>query len=301
MSDVAVIVVTYNMAGTLKGCIKSLLDQTAPNFRLIIINDASTDNTEDTVNSFSDKRIYYKRNDKHLGIAASRNRGLAELKNEKIVFFTDADCCVESDWIKEGVKAFDSDLSIVAVEGITTYEREGYHPQLSEKSYHSDFIPGMCHTDNCAYSSSVFQKIGRFDETNFNYLLEDTDFFYRARKAFPEKKFLVCPNMKAIHRKATWGIYGFLIDTHKVKYFIKIIKIHGRLDYGAGRLGSFVLSPKNFILAIFPPAILIYLWRYNRRISNLYDVLFVLLYIAKAYYYRLLVCYYGLKEKIFII
>ena len=156
-------------------------------------------------------------------------------------------------------------------------------------------------THNCAYRISVFKQIGGFDEENFNYLLEDTDFFYRAKNAFPEDKFLICSNMKVIHRKAIWTISGFFKDTYKVRYFIGIIKKHGRRDFGAGKLGSFILSPKNFMLAIFPPLIFVYLWGYHRRISGPYDLLFIPLYVIKAYYYRLLVWYYSVREKIFVI
>lgn len=289
------------MAKTLKDCINSLVNQTVTDFRLIIIDDASSDETEDVIRSFSDKRIHYKRNERRRGIAASRNIGIKELNDEGIVLFIDADCYAEPSWVAACLKAFSDEPLAIAVEGITTYGGAGYHPGLSEKSYHFDFKAGMCHTDNCAYRIEVFQKIGGFDEENFNHLLEDTDFFYRARKAFRDRKFLVCPEMKVIHRKSFWGISGFFRDTHKVRYFIRIIKKHGRLDYGAGRFGSYILSPKNFILAAFPPAIFLYLVWGRRRIVNLYDLFFVPLYIVKAYYYRILVWYYALKEKVLII
>ena len=301
MDDAAVAVVTHNMAGSLRDCINSLLNQTVPNFRLIIIDDASSDETKEMINNFSDKRIHYKINEKRLGIAASRNKAFSELRDEKIIFFIDADCYAAPNWIKEGLKMFSDNPSVIAVEGLTIYEKTGYRPALSEKSYHMDLEPGMCHTHNCAYKVEVFREIGGFDEENFNYLLEDTDFFYRARKAFPDKEFSICPTMRVVHQKTLWTIAGFFRDTYKVKYFIRIIKRHGRLDFGAGKLGSFILSPKNFILALFPPAILVYLCGQGRKIGGPYDLLFILLYVIKAYYYRLLVWYYAVKEKIFVI
>lgn len=301
MNDIAIIVITYNMAKTLKDCIDSLLNQSITNFRLIIIDDSSSDETEKLVKSFSDKRIHYKKNNVHSGIATSRNNGLSELKNEKIVFFTDADCYAESNWIKEGLKILMNDSSVIAIEGLTIYGRESYYSRLSEKFYHKAFKPGMCKTYNCAYRIEVFQKVGEFDDVNFNYFAEDTDFFYRAKKAFPEKKFLVSPSMKVIHQISFWTIPKFFSDAHRAKIFIKLIKKHGRLDFGAGKLGSFILSPKKFILAVFPPLIFIYIWINHIKIKNLYDLLFILLYVAKAYYYRLLVWYYAFKEKIFVL
>ena len=301
MNDIAVIIVSYNMAKTLKDCIDSLLNQSVQNFRLIIVDDLSSDETEKIIKDFSDKRIDYKKNNEHLGIAASRNKGLSELKNEKIIFFTDADCCPKSNWIEEGLNLFMKDPSVIAVEGLAAYGGEGYHPRLSEKFYHRDFKPGVCKTYNCAYRIEVFRQIGKFDDINFNYFAEDTDFFYRAKKAFPEKKFLVSANMKAIHQISFWTISEFFSDAHRARIFMKLIKKHGRLDFGAGRLGSFILSPKKFILAIFPPLIFIYIWINHIKIRNFYDFLFVLLYILRAYYYRLLVWCYAFKEKIFVI
>lgn len=301
MSDVAIIVISYNMGKMLKDCINSLLNQSITDFRLIIIDDASSDGTEDIVKGFTDKRINHKKNNKHLGIAASRNAGIAELKNEKIVFFIDADCYANSNWLKEGLNAFISDSSVLAVEGATTYGGNNYHPRLSEKFYHMDCKPGLFQTHNCAYKIEVFQQIGGFDEENFNYSNEDVDFFYRAKKEFPGKKFLVCPNMKVVHQVSYWNITKFFKDTYKAKYIIRFIKKHGRLDFGSGMLGSFILSPNNLILGLFPPLIFIYILKKHIKISNLYDLLFILLYIIKAYHYRFMVWYYALKEKIFVI
>lgn len=61
MSDVAIIVISYNMGKMLKDCINSLLNQSITYFRLIIIDDASSDGTEDIVKGFTDKRINHKK------------------------------------------------------------------------------------------------------------------------------------------------------------------------------------------------------------------------------------------------
>ena len=61
MSDVAIIVISYNMGKMLKDCINSLLNQSVTDFRLIIIDDASSDGTEDILKGFTDKRINHKK------------------------------------------------------------------------------------------------------------------------------------------------------------------------------------------------------------------------------------------------
>ena len=64
---VSVILPTYNRDRLLKRSIKSVLRQTRPDFELIVIDDASTDDTEKVVRSFEDSRIVYlKRTVNHL-------------------------------------------------------------------------------------------------------------------------------------------------------------------------------------------------------------------------------------------
>ena len=56
---VSIIIPTYNHSIFLRASIQSVIDQTYSNWELIIIDNYSTDNTEEIVNEFSDKRIKY--------------------------------------------------------------------------------------------------------------------------------------------------------------------------------------------------------------------------------------------------
>jgi len=66
----------YNTENYISQAIKSVLNQTHEDFELIIINDGSTDNTKQIINSFDDDRIVYIENEKNSGIVFSRNKGL---------------------------------------------------------------------------------------------------------------------------------------------------------------------------------------------------------------------------------
>lgn len=71
---VTVCVPTYNKAIYLKESLSSLLNQTFKDFKLIVVDDASCDNTENIVKSFSDPRLHYYRNPSRLGMAANWNK-----------------------------------------------------------------------------------------------------------------------------------------------------------------------------------------------------------------------------------
>ena len=83
---VSVIMPSYNTADYIADSLKSVISQTYQNWELIIVDDCSTDNTDDIVSYFSDNRLKYMKNKKKMGAAATRNRALREAKGEWIAF-----------------------------------------------------------------------------------------------------------------------------------------------------------------------------------------------------------------------
>ncbi len=73
---ISVIMPVYNTAPFLKEAIESVLQQTENNFELIIINDASTDQSKEVISSILDPRIRLINNEKNLGLAVSLNKGI---------------------------------------------------------------------------------------------------------------------------------------------------------------------------------------------------------------------------------
>lgn len=86
----SVILSTYNRAHLLPRAIKSVLNQTYQNFELIIVDDCSTDNTEEVVRTFSDERIKYFKHKKNKGVLGTRNTGF-KLAKGKYIAFLDSD------------------------------------------------------------------------------------------------------------------------------------------------------------------------------------------------------------------
>lgn len=88
---VSVIMPSWNTSNFIAESIQSVIDQTYENWELIIVDDCSTDNTDEVVAKFTDKRIRYFKNEKNSGAALSRNRALREARGEWIAFLDSDD------------------------------------------------------------------------------------------------------------------------------------------------------------------------------------------------------------------
>ena len=90
MPLISVIMPVYNGERFLRQAVDSILSQTFKDFELIIINDGSSDSTEDIILSYKDKRIRYVKNEKNLRLIKTLNKGL-ELASGQFVSRMDAD------------------------------------------------------------------------------------------------------------------------------------------------------------------------------------------------------------------
>ena len=92
-NKVSVITASYNCAKFIEESIKSVLNQTYDNLELIIVDDCSTDNTEEIVNEYikKDSRIKFYRLNNNSGAAVARNKGLDEATGRFIAFLDSDD------------------------------------------------------------------------------------------------------------------------------------------------------------------------------------------------------------------
>ncbi len=88
---VSIIMPSYNTASYIAESIQSVIDQTYKDWELIIVDDFSTDKTDEVVKQFSDERIKYLKNEKNSGAAVSRNTALIEAKGKWIAFLDSDD------------------------------------------------------------------------------------------------------------------------------------------------------------------------------------------------------------------
>lgn len=115
---VSIIMPSYNTASYIAESIRSVLNQTYSEWELIIVDDCSSDNTDEVVNLYlSDGRIQYFKNEKNSGAAVSRNKALQKAKGKWIAFLDSDDL-----WMPEKLE-----------KQVTFMEKNGY--QFSYTNY----------------------------------------------------------------------------------------------------------------------------------------------------------------------
>ena len=108
---ISVIVPIYKAEKTLSKCISSILEQSLPDFELLLIDDGSSDASSSICEDWADRderiRVFHQQN---AGVSAARNKGLVEATGE-YVCFVDSDDWVKTDYLKDLYEALLSDDS----------------------------------------------------------------------------------------------------------------------------------------------------------------------------------------------
>ena len=88
---VSVIVPTYNRAHLIARALESVCSQTFTDWECLVVDDASTDNTDEVVRSFGDPRVQYLRHETNRRGGAARNTGIAAARGEFLAFLDSDD------------------------------------------------------------------------------------------------------------------------------------------------------------------------------------------------------------------
>lgn len=112
---VSVIIPCYNQADLLEETVQSALNSTYPNIEIIIVNDGSTDHTDQTGKELENKfdNVFYY-SQKNSGPSVARNYGIRNAEGIYILPL-DADDLISKEYIKEAVKIFESDPEVKVV------------------------------------------------------------------------------------------------------------------------------------------------------------------------------------------
>ncbi len=103
-ADVAVIIPCHNYGRFLRRAIDSILSQTVRPWEIMVVDDASTDDTKDIALSYADRRVTYIRVE-NLDLAATRNSG-ALATFASFLLFLDADDYLQNDYIERCLEPF---------------------------------------------------------------------------------------------------------------------------------------------------------------------------------------------------
>ncbi|MES2574152.1 MAG: glycosyltransferase family 2 protein [Bacteroidota bacterium] len=188
----SVIISLYNKENFIGNTLKSVLNQSFTNFEVIIVNDGSTDYSEQKVFQFNDERIhyYYKKNE---GVSSARNFGIEKAKAEYITFI-DADDYWYPDFLEEMFKNIHSypELKVfsAAIEIETSKKVIPSHYSIKKTGEHeivnyfsASFKETAICTSCAVFHKSVFEKTGLFDDKIKSG--EDTDMWIRIGLTYP--------------------------------------------------------------------------------------------------------------------
>lgn len=103
----------YNGAKYLKDAMDSILSQTYAYFEFIVINDGSSDASEDIILAYKDERIVYLKNETNSGLIFSLNKGIRHAKGRYIARM-DADDIALPERLQEQVAVFENNKGIIA-------------------------------------------------------------------------------------------------------------------------------------------------------------------------------------------
>lgn len=258
---VSILMCVRNVENYIDACLKSILHQSFTDFELIIVDDNSTDSTLSIINKIKDNRVKVLKNDKQLGISPSRNKCVKYAVGEYL-FFTDGDCTVSEDWLKQGLKHFE-DPNVMGVEGRIVYVSQDYKPTFSD-SVQENRNGGNYMTGNVAYRKAVVEAVGGFDES-LTYL-EDRDLGFRILKL---GKIQFCPRMLVTHPKVTLTPKTYLKRANNNVNRVRIFKKTGNGDSFFWR----VYYPIDLAKILCPPLIFGSLFSKRFKSSKDYDLL----------------------------
>lgn len=118
---VSILMPTYNQAHFIRDAIESVLRQQHTNFELIIVDNASTDNTANVVGEFIDDRIQYIRNQKNIGMVANFRKALEHSSGDYVCFLS-SDDWIEPQFLNWATQVLDSHRECVfAFCGVNTF------------------------------------------------------------------------------------------------------------------------------------------------------------------------------------
>ncbi len=127
MPLLSIIVPVYNVEKYLRECLDSLVNQTLKDIEIIVVNDASPDNSEDIILEYmaQDSRIVYIKHEENKCLGTARNTGMKAARGQYIAF-VDSDDYVDKHLYAAVIKAFEKTKTDVVIFPTYVFNKQGY-------------------------------------------------------------------------------------------------------------------------------------------------------------------------------
>jgi protoporphyrinogen oxidase/GT2 family glycosyltransferase len=208
--SLSVVVPTYNSGRALSVCLDALQASKFRDFEILVVDDCSSDTTEEVVRS---RGVTYLRTHRQLGPAGARNLGAREAQGQVLVFI-DADVEVTPDTLLFIANDFENDPDLAAAFG--SYDRApadtGFFSQYKNLVHHyihqnSNQDAGTFWAGCGAIRTEVFRRFGFDAELYARPSIEDIELGMRLRRN--HQKILLDKNIQVKHLKR-WTFAGML-------------------------------------------------------------------------------------------
>ena len=166
---VSVIIPTYNRGWILKETLNSVLAQDFTNFELIVVDDGSTDNTQDILNSYKENIIVLQQNNK--GVSAARNMGITSASGRFIAFLDSDDLwlpkklSIQVDFFNANTDALICQTEEIWVRNGIRVNPKKRHKKLSGNIFEPSLYLCLVSPSAVMIRHSLFEKTGMFNET----------------------------------------------------------------------------------------------------------------------------------------
>jgi hypothetical protein len=268
---VSVIILNYRGEKFVEKCLKSVLSTDYANFEVLFVDNASNDGSVRLVNDLfgDDPRLKIIVNPKNVGFALGNNVGATYAKGKYLVFLNN-DTEVDKSWLKELVKAIDSDpkVAIVGCKIITSFKGEAEALLVDQfgHSYPAKFpnsVKEVFAVEGAAFliRRDVWEELGGFDSRYFA-LCEDIDLCWRAHLL--GYRILVAPSSIVYHvgsstisksRLVKRRYLDFrnglrtLIKNYSLKTLFRLLPIYFLIELTESAFVTLKLKDANVILA----------------------------------------------------
>jgi lipopolysaccharide/colanic/teichoic acid biosynthesis glycosyltransferase/glycosyltransferase involved in cell wall biosynthesis len=196
---VSVVIPAYQSADSLPACLTALQQQTFPPQEILVVDDASTDQTATVAAGYGIRVVQHPQ---RRGPAAARNSG-AQAAQGEIIAFTDADCAPDPDWLAELIRPF-NDPEVVGAKGtyhtrqterVARFVQQEYESKYQRMARRTtiDFID----TYSAAYRRTIFLENGGFDVVFTVPSVEDQELSFRL--AIKGYKLIFVPSARVSH------------------------------------------------------------------------------------------------------